>query len=739
MTIASLTPVHENSTVRTAVQGAPDRRFAAIVDGVEPRYRLSKFVQVYRHRGVHVLAHGPGLRRLILADDIAQALEPLRERPLTASEYRCCFDEPEVAATLFELLLSRGFAVEDGADEDAMLDAELQAAGPGGAAIAETRRLSLDTPAPLSAALLRGSGLQPLRIALVGGCVLEVLPEHLRQAGLRQGFLVNASCTSPERRERIVEAAAEGAEISVLHPFFRSLLAPLWDFFHALDDDTIVERLALIEARLHGILEAFAEGLSGRLGVVHNLSAPQVSPRGRFDFAMGEAVARLNRVVADACRRHRNLFFLNEEAIAANCGKALVQDDLHKVFSHHAHGLIAPREPPPWSDAPRTRAYLRALCNEYFAAWAAWTGKGAIKCVVCDLDGTLWPHPESTDGLSWLDDNVPLDSTFEGIHQALLVLKARGILLATCSKNDEAQVLGAWRKASDASGGTVLRPRDFVLHRIDWRRKPENLAEIAERLGCDPASMLFLDDSPVERAEASAAMPGLQVWNGEIGELRSFLLTHPLLERPQATAEARSRPGLVRAQLRREEGRERAMPEEEFLRSLGIRLAVWRAAEAEAARVTELIQRTNQFNTTQERIPPDEVRTLVRDGEIYCLRAADRFADHGIVGALVLRRSDVRLLVLSCRVIGLRLAVPFVAAALRLSGNDRRNPRAQVVEQPRNQPARSVFGEAGFDADPDRPGWFELSRPEALAAIDETIHSVGGLDFGPLPQPLTPQ
>jgi FkbH-like protein len=289
-------------------------------------------------------------------------------------------------------------------------------------------------------------------------------------------------------------------------------------------------------------------------------------------------------------------------------------------------------------------------------------------------------------------------------------------------------VLSTWEALARTITTPALRPHDFVLHRINWQPKTLNLQEISQTLGISLDAILFIDDSDVERAAVRATLPEVRVLGEDMRTVRRALLDDPCLD-VLPTAEARARNDQVRHQLRREEARAVAFDEDAFLRGLDIRLRVRRAEADDVWRVAELCQRTNQFNTTQRRLTTAEVSDLLRSRQdaLWVLDVEDRFSSYGLTGVLWARGEHIELLALSCRVIGLRVAGPFLAAVIaRWRETFPGAITAHVLRAPRNEPCRSVYADAGFrfvreDGDVHR---YELAPGVSLAATDQTIHRV---------------
>ncbi len=690
------------------------------------RYRVSRFVTRLACNDQVLLCHGPSMQRLTVTADLAEALELFRDGASLDDLTDACGDAT-TGRHLLELFARHALLVAEDLDEDAVWAERLGLHGaPAAPFTREAAAPRFDKTAAVTRADVSASdaaALAPLGVTLIGGCFLEVLSDFVKKAALRRGYLADVAYHWPDGAEAVQRAAAAPAELAVLHPFIRALLEPVWSTYgHGAPE--LEARLAVLIAGMRAYVAAFVAGRAGRLGLVHNLTAPQVSPRGRHDYTFFQLVQRVNDALADACAAHPNLVLVNEEAIASAIGKARVLDDLHNAYSHHGHGYTSQHELPAWADAERSAAFCTALADHQLDAHATWRGHRRIKCVVTDLDHTLWPGTAGDEGVDY--DRVQY---FEGAHEALALLRARGILLATCSKNDEATALAAWRHLPSPP---YLRPDDFVLHRINWRRKSENIAEIVARLGLGLDAILFVDDSPIEREEVRRALPAVTVWDGAVADLRRDLLTEPRLDQLVTTEVSARRTEMMQAQLRRDDLRAAASDEPDFLRGLEIALEVTRATAADAARVAELFQRTNQFNTRLTRDPPDVVAAAIARGELWCLRVRDRFTDHGLVGAIRVatgaRHPDMEAMVLSCRVIGLQVAVPFLATVVVAAKLADARPHGAIVLGPRNHPARSVFADAGFASRPSAPDApdrvYVLERAADLARVDPSIYRV---------------
>ncbi len=323
------------------------------------------------------------------------------------------------------------------------------------------------------------------------------------------------------------------------------------------------------------------------------------------------------------------------------------------------------------------------------------------KCVIVDLDGLLWPGVLAETGAPF-DWRPEVSSPYSyvglyfGLHDALLSLRQRGILLACVSKNDEATVRELWKYAPHYAGLNLLTPGDFVTWRVNWNDKVDNIRSIADELGLALETFLFLDDNPVERDRVRQRLADVEVWGEDPFSLRRRLLTDPRLQMPNVTAESARRTETTKAQLGRQAAKTQSVSEKDFLTSLNLDIKIAPLAAGEGLRVSELFQRTTQFNTNGARFSAGELETLARDpgARVLTAHVKDRFGDHGLVGAAVIQGDEIKGLVLSCRVLGMGVEHEFLRHILRAAPG--KELRARIVETARNIPVRNIFKDHDF-------------------------------------------
>ncbi|MEV7524408.1 HAD-IIIC family phosphatase [Streptomyces sp. NPDC091371] len=274
------------------------------------------------------------------------------------------------------------------------------------------------------------------------------------------------------------------------------------------------------------------------------------------------------------------------------------------------------------------------------------------RCIVVDLDNTLWGGVLGELGHTGVVlGEAGTGEYFRRFQDYLLALRR----LAVAGKNDSQLVDEAFSRVP----GMCLRREDFAAVVADWRPKSQQIRQIAAHLRLGLSSVAFVDDNPAECAEVLAALPEVDViaLPPHPAQYVRALTDRPTLTAAPPNAADRRRAASYEALARAEAMRDPAATLEEFLDSLDMSATVAPATPDDLPRLSQLVQKTNQFTLTTRRYTPGQPADLSRDPgyRLLTLRLRDRFADHGLVGLLVLRLDDetaeIDSLLLSCRVI----------------------------------------------------------------------------------------
>jgi FkbH-like protein len=258
------------------------------------------------------------------------------------------------------------------------------------------------------------------------------------------------------------------------------------------------------------------------------------------------------------------------------------------------------------------------------------------KCLVLDLDNTLWGGVVGDDGVEGLKigDGNAEGEAYKAFQKYILALKKRGILLAVCSKNEEANALEPFAELPEM----VLKRDDFVAFKANWEPKPGNIQQIAEQLNIGLDAIVFVDDNPAERELVRQSLPQVKVveLSTDPADYPQLLDQCGWLEAVKLTQEDIEKTEQYRQIARRSTAQAQHTDYESYLTSLEQKATIRAFEPKHLDRITQLINKTNQFNLTTQRLTRSEVETLMdRDDTITVyVRLIDRFGDNGLISVL---------------------------------------------------------------------------------------------------------
>ncbi len=341
------------------------------------------------------------------------------------------------------------------------------------------------------------------------------------------------------------------------------------------------------------------------------------------------------------------------------------------------------------------------------------------KCIVLDLDNTLWGGVVGEDGLEGIQLSLKAPgNSFVAFQQALLDLYGRGVLLAINSRNNPDDALAVLRTHPNM----ILKEQHFAAQRINWNDKAENIKELAEELNIGLDSMVFLDDDLTNRALVRAMVSDVEVPElpQDPAEYARFLHSLPYFPVNATTDEDTMRGNLyVTERLRREQ--EKAYEsKEDFLKSLRLELTVYEDDASCLPRLSQLTEKTNQFNIDKQPLGEEEIAAYVANpnARVWYARLTDAFGDYGVVlFALVELQGGIwhtRQLLMSCRVFGRGVEDAFLAAlAKRAAQEGAETLTIAYTETPKNIPAKE-FIDKNFNTQsvavadvPPSPAWIQ--------------------------------
>jgi FkbH-like protein len=499
------------------------------------------------------------------------------------------------------------------------------------------------------------------RVALLGFCTTSYYAKVLRGIGTAAGFPI----TTFESEYNTVEQTLLD-ELSTLYDFkpqaiiFVTAVQTLRDRLLAVE---LAQRSEAAESEAAALVSQIkrAARLPGVTVIVHELVIPYERAWGNFssriEGSLGNVVTQINARLRALAKVLPNVFTLNCDHIAAWLGKKLWFDErlwfYSKSFCHpEALPLVA----------GQALDIIRAV-----------QGK-VLKCVALDLDNTLWGGVIGDDGLQGIRlGDLGDGEAYVRFQRWLKELAARGILLAVCSKNDEARARAPFQNHADM----VLREADLACFIANWDNKADNLRQLAKRLNIGLDAVVFLDDAPFERNLVRQLVPEVCVpeMPDDPAEFVPYLESLNLFEATQVSAEDRQRTEFYKANALREEEQSKFADVNDYLVSLKMTAAFERFDDDHLPRISQLVERTNQFNLTTIRHSAAELKTLAQDAGYFpfFVTLEDRFGDNGLISVVIGKRAGQKLEIvtwlMSCRVISRRLEEFVLARLIEVAQN----------------------------------------------------------------------
>jgi len=492
--------------------------------------------------------------------------------------------------------------------------------------------------------LLKRSGLVPTRIAILGGSTTAEVKNSLEVFLLAQG--IRPAFYESGYNRYWDDIQFENPDLWSFRPdivFIHTTWHNVSEFPRLLEADIDVEHRVRREmARFESFWEKIHTGL-GALIIQNNFDLPRLRPLGNLEasesFGRVSFLLRLNAEFASYARNHSRFLINDILYLSAEEGLSVWHEHSYWYRFHMALGPTA------------TMRLARNVAGIVKSVY----GKSK-KCLVLDLDNTLWGGIIGDEGVQnlVLGRDHPVGEAYVDFQQYVKGLQLRGVILAVCSKNDPENAKDGFSHAD-----SVLKVEDFSAFKANWNPKPENIREIAAELNIGLDSMVFVDDNPVERAYVAAQLPDVAVPDigSDVSLFAEVIEQNRYFEVDKVVPDDLSRSAYYTSNARRSVCESGFRDYGEFLASLEMTAEIAPFCPVYLERITQLINKTNQFNLTTRRYTTAEVEAIANDPAFVTLygRLADRFGDNGLVSVVIGRVSDktveLDLWLMSCRVL----------------------------------------------------------------------------------------
>lgn len=400
----------------------------------------------------------------------------------------------------------------------------------------------------------------------------------------------------------------------------------------------------------------------------------------------------------------RKLNYLLQEAAIEN-GKVYILDALSIQIRLGSEGLF---NAPLYYSAkmPFAMPALPEMAEAVIEVLQAMRGK-IKKCIILDLDNTLWGGVIGDEGLAGIEiGELGKGHVFTNLQRWLKQLKEYGIILAVCSKNEESIAKEPFEKHEEM----VLRLSDISLFVANWDDKASNIRMIKESLNIGMDSILFLDDNPFERNLVREKIPDIEVpelpedpclWLG-------FLQKQNYFETASYSSDSSDRTKQYQAEFERRRSEQSFESIDDYLKSLEM-VGDFKAFEpVRYPRIAQLTQRSNQFNLRTVRYTEDEIQHIAEDDGYFTLyfTLKDKFGDHGLVSVVIMEKRLKELFIdtwlMSCRVLK-RGMEEFIINAIILTAKQSgyKTLLAEYIPTSKNMMVKDIYTAMGFERTED--------------------------------------
>lgn len=324
------------------------------------------------------------------------------------------------------------------------------------------------------------------------------------------------------------------------------------------------------------------------------------------------------------------------------------------------------------------------------------------KVLALDADNTLWSGILGEDGV----EGIKIDPiNYPGVaywrfQEQLKAAKNSGLVLALVSKNNYKDVVEVFNKLN-----MPLRLDDFAVQQVNWSPKSENISLIAESLNLGLDSIVFIDDNPFEIEQVRHAIPTIDCYQFPVSAPENGLsLLHSIdnLSTWQLTSEDKAKTALYAQEVQRKAAQSKAQTLEAYLKSLDLRLEYGINRKSELTRISQLTNKTNQFNLTTKRYSELDIENLMREHKVYDFRIVDRYGDMGIVGICILKDQHIDTFLMSCRALGREVESTMLKIICDTNVNKRLT--AEYVKSSKNQMVESFYINNGFELEKEVDG-----------------------------------
>ena len=532
-----------------------------------------------------------------------------------------------------------------------------------------------------------------LKVAILPSFTLNGLDEtfHVKcsEIGIRyQSYVADYNQYNQEILNSKSDFYNFSPDITFLILDIRSLLG---DYFYFPYSISSAERKSLVKEKineLENLILQFKNNSSSTL-VITNFNIPSYSPNGiietKSEFGFHEMIHEINESLRNIVKNQNSIYVYDFNQFVSKYGEKNIFD--YRQF-HLGSIQIAFNYIPYF--AYELMSYVKTMLGV------------SRKCIVLDLDNTLWGGIVGEDGF----DGIELAQTSNGkafveFQKQLLSLWQQGIILAINSKNNFDDAMKVIREHPDM----ILREKHFASIQINWDDKAQNIKQIAEEINIGLNSIVFFDDDKLNQERIKQEFPEVLTVDmpNDPSQYSSILTNLNDFNVLQRTEEDTKR-GVMYAQQRQRKQFENTVSNlDQFLKQMDIKVKIKQSNGFLIPRISQLTLKTNQFNLTTRRYQEEEIRKFSKDEnfEVGCAQVLDKFGDNGITGAYIVKKNETNWILdtflLSCRVMGRGVEDAMLSHILKdAKNNGIEEFKAEFIPTLKNKPAENFLSDFGF-------------------------------------------
>lgn len=534
---------------------------------------------------------------------------------------------------------------------------------------------------------------RPVSIAVLSSFTLDQIRPLLEVHGYLQGFAVTTYIGGFNQYEQEIlqpQSALYGSapRIILLCVRLEELFPAFFSDFAALTQEEIDGKRVEIVKQIFSLMRVVRKNCEAKV-LVSNFVPPPFLAGGLYDRQSPNGqtswVDSLNRQLTEELQQLSDVFVF----------------DLHHLLLQH--GMQEALDDKMWFSArcPFNTRFLTGLARKISVYMSTLESKPR-KCLVLDLDNTLWGGVVGEDGFHGIaiGSEYP-GNVFQEIQRTIRQYASRGVILAVNSKNNMADVTEVFERHPDM----VLQWDDFSAVRVNWQNKAQNMQELATELNIGLDSFVFIDDNPAEIEMVHQTFPEIETVSFSHNPLENLRKVRELacFEKLSITESDRKKGQQYREQAQRHQLKSTVANLEDFYRSLNMEVEITKGDEFALKRLVQLTQKTNQFNLTTRRYGENDLQEFITSESyrVYYLRLRDRFGDNGITGLSIIKIDRdcwiFDTFLMSCRIIGRTVETGLLAFIVEQAEKENvRKLIGEYIPTPKNSQVKDFYLQHGF-------------------------------------------